>query len=305
MKEIDEENKYFRILNTLFYKALEKMPFDTLCTVLRVGGVSDANWDPFEESRDALDDFNWILEISGKERSERCQTRVALLMYCQLVEMTAPHEILINLLRCIHGDGYSVVPFFHLEKRGKKRKPFSCVPASANAKFKYICDKAAEYKEDELVSAIKAFFSDEIRNAFSHSDYIITDKHFRFTGELELEELGRIINECFKFYSAFIPLHHRWLYRLSQLRKYHKWPRYEVLELLSDENGVYGFNVHFSNGSKSTYSRRPTGIVAMNIFCEENGVGFMVGDIDAREPVWKVDGVPVEDWDALEEKGHV
>jgi len=29
-------------------------------------------------------------------------------------------------------------------------------------------------------------------------------------------------------------------------RKYHKWDNYEVLELLADENGVYGFNVHFS-----------------------------------------------------------
>jgi hypothetical protein len=53
--------------------------------------MSDANWDSFEESRSAFDDFNWVLEKTLCERSQSCQRRIALLMYCQAVEMTAPH----------------------------------------------------------------------------------------------------------------------------------------------------------------------------------------------------------------------
>ncbi len=62
-----------------------------------------------------------------------------------------------------------------------------------------------------------------------------------------------------------------------------------------------GFNVHFSNGSKATYSRRLSGIQATNLHFERSGhIGFMVGDLDALEPVWKINGMPVDDWDSLD-----
>jgi hypothetical protein len=298
-----EDNNYFELLNNLFTKAMDCNGFNTICTILRVGGMSDANWDPFEESRDAFEDFNWFLELSEEKRSIRCKIRVALLMYCQLVEMTAPHEILINLLNCLHGDRYSINPFGHLG-RSKKNVAFSYVPPSAKAKFKYICTKAQEYNERELIKSINTFFSDDIRNAFSHSDYIITDEYFRYTSgglaqQIKLEELSQLINECFSFYSAFMQLHRRWLIELSRIRKHHKCPQYEVMELLSDESGLYGFNVHFSNGSKATYSRKKTGIETINIMFEGDGMNYMVGFLDKLEPVWKINGVPVENWDEL------
>lgn len=299
-----EPNEYYALLDDMFNKAMATKGFNTICTLLRVGGMSDANWDPFEESRDAMDDFNWILDIAGKERTLRTQTRVALLMYCQLIEMTAPHEILVNLLRCIHGDDYSLSPLSHLG-RSKKDVLFSYVPPSAKAKFKYICEKAREYGVVDLANAIDTFFSDEIRNAFSHSDYIITDTYFRYTSgglakQIEIGELKHIINECFKFYSAFIVLHRRWLYQISKMKKYHKWQQYEVLELLSDESGLYGFNVHFSNGSKATYTRRKIGIETINLTFDDGELGYMIGYINKLEPVWKINGLPVVDWEALE-----
>jgi hypothetical protein len=298
-----EDNKYITLLNNLFNKAMTCKGFNTICTILRVGGMSDANWDPFEESRDALEDFNWFLEIAEEKRTKRCKIRVALLMYCQLIEMTAPHEILLNLLNCIHGDSYSLNPFGHLG-RSKKNVPFSYVPPSAKAKFKYICDKAQECNEPDLIRAINTFFSDEVRNAFSHSDYVITDDYFRYTSgglsqEIALAELSQIINECFSFYSAFIQLHRHWLLDLSKVKKYHRWPQYEVLELLSDENGLYGFSVHFSNGNKATYSRRKTGIEAINIMFEEDGLNYMVGFLDKLEPIWKINDIPIKNWDEL------
>jgi hypothetical protein len=64
---------------------------------------------------------------------------------------------------------------------------------------------------------------------------------------------------------------------------------------------VYGFNVHFSNGNKSTFSRTKDGVTQVNMRTS-NGVGFMVGMIDRLEPVWKVDGIPVTDWDELSKR---
>lgn len=300
-----KENKYLKLLNDIFLRAFQTSAFSTVCSVLRVGGMSDANWDPFEESRDAFEDFNWILEISGKKRTNRCQARVALLMYCQLVEMTAPHEILINLLRCVNGEHYIIAPFNHLG-RSKKGTPFSYVPPSAKVKFRYICEKAKEVNENSLITSINSVYYDYIRNAFSHSDYILTDEYFRYTEgglaqQIELSKLNEIIAECFDFYSAFMTLHRHWLQQLSKINKFHKWPQYEVLELLSDDSGLYGFHLHFSNGSKATYSRRRSGIDAINILFEEDkGINFMCGSIDELEPQWKINGVPVDDWDTLE-----
>lgn len=305
MGKTEEENRYYKLLNDLFFKAMKAEPFSTICSVLRVGGMSDANWDPFEESRDAFNDLSWILDITGEQRSEKCQLRVALLTYCQMVEMTAPHEILINLLRCISGEKYILNPTGHLG-RVKKNDIFYYVPPSAKKKFEYIAIKAKEQNVNDLAETIDSIFSDSIRNAFSHSDYIITDEFFRYTEgrldkQIKIEDIQTSINECFKFYSAFMSLHRHWLQELSKVSRYHKWPQYEVLELLSDESGLYGFNVHFSNGSKATYTRRKTGIEAVNVIFESEGsLNFMCGSIDKLEPRWKIDGVTVDDWGSLE-----
>jgi hypothetical protein len=32
------------------------------------------------------------------------------------------------------------------------------------------------------------------------------------------------------------------------------------------------------------------------------GIGFMIGMIDRLEPIWKIDGVPVTDWEELSKR---
>lgn len=288
---------YARVLDSLFSAAFSAYPFDALCTLLRMGGMADANWDPFEESRAAFDDYNWMLEKAGSERGERAARRVGLLMYCQAVEMTAPHEILANLLRCVAKKSYTVNPFSDLG-HSKKGRPFSWVPPSAKQKFQRIKKLAGYAGETELVAGVDKFFDERVRNAFSHSDYILTERYFRFTEgglaqQIAVELLDRLIAECFAFYGALLYLHREWLRVLGRGKRFHKWPNYEVLEILSsDEDGVYGFHVHFSNGSRGTYTRRKSGIEAINLtFENDGGINFMVGLLDELEPV--------EDWSAL------
>jgi hypothetical protein len=257
-------------LNELFFRSLRKNSFETLCALLRVSGFQDAGWDPFEESIEAFEDYNWLLEKATSERSEKSSWRVGLLMYCQLVEMTAPHELLENFLRILSGKKYHLRPFGHLG-RTKKKQLFSWIPPSAKVKFKELKKSAVDSKEKRLVEFIDSFFNDKVRNAFFHSDYIITEEYFRWTEsglaqQIPLKHLNTIISNCFSFYGALLWCHKYWLKELAQAPKFHKWPQYEILEILSTEDeGVYGFNVHFSNGNKATYSRTKKGTECINI----------------------------------------
>jgi hypothetical protein len=294
-------------LEKLFFKALSQRPFDTLCTVLRVGGMTDANWDAMEESIRAFEDCNWLLE-KASERSEECALRLNLLMYCQAIEMTAAHEILMNLLRCCAGEPYLIEPFFHL-RRVKKNDFMRYVPPSAKAKITEIKKTAQSIKETKLVEIIDGFFNDGIRNAFSHSDYIIEKGNLRWTEggpahQMKKEELDKVILACFAFYGALLQSNKKWLKLLALTPRFHKWQRYEVLEILSNqEDGVYGFNVHFSNGNKATYQRTKDGTKAVNLSFDKDGtINFFVGSLDELEKVWKVNGREIADWSSLEKE---
>ena len=302
---MNEENSY-NYLNELFNKAFEKNAFGFICSILRIRGMSDANWEPFDESRKAFEDYNWLLHKSEEENKSFCTLRIGLLMYCQAVEMSAPHEILANILRCINNQTHIHDPFESIKRR---KKDFSYSPPSAKSKFSKIKELADQINEGELKNLIDSFFDDKIRNAFIHSDYILTDSYFRYTEgqpaqQIELKTIQNKINNCIIYYSSFMKLHRDWLFKLAHLKKYHKWPNYEVLELLSSkEEGLYGFNVHFSNGSKATYSRRSSGVEAINIFFEKDGqLNFMSGSFEDLESIWKINGQPVDDWEEFNRK---
>lgn len=289
-------------LQGLIRRAFEKSGFDTLCTLLRVDGMSDPGWDPFEETRQALEDYNWMLEQVQQEKGDTAALRVGLLMYCQLVEMSGAHDMLYNLLRIVDGESFTIRPFMHLWRR---RGMLSYLPPSAKTKFKEICERCDKLGETALKHLISGFFNDDVRNAFSHSDYVLTEDWFRWTeggvaSQIDRSVLEELIAASFRFYSALVRLQKGWLTDLAGARCFHPWPNYEVLELLSDESGVYGFNIHFSNGSKATFSRRPEGVEAINMHFKNGEVGFFVGDLDALEQVYKVNGQNVDDWAELE-----
>ena len=72
------------------------------------------------------------------------------------------------------------------------------------------------------------------------------------------------------------------------------------LFFLSEEEKLVGFKVHFSNGSRAKYMRVKGQADAVNVMFEQNGsINYMIGDLEALEKVWKINGVPVTDWDAV------
>jgi len=302
-----ETSPAYGYLAGLVDRAFQHSGFDALCTLLRVGGMSDAGWDPLAEARRAFDDFNALLP-HAQARGPDAVRRVQLLIYCHAIEMTAGHELLLNLVRVASGKKYQVVPFRPLA-RPKKKKSFGLVPPTAKQKFRTIQELASSSGEPTLSDFIAGFFSDHVRNAFSHSDYILGEKHFRWmegtAKQIAIEKVDELIARCFEFYSSLLILQVQWLQALAQNGRFHKWPQYEVLELLTDESkAVCGFSIHFSNGAKATYERRASGVKAINMrFEKDQTVSFFCGDPNRLEPVHKINGVPVVNWDSVEGGG--
>lgn len=287
----------------LFQKAHEASPFDMLCTLLRPRGMHDAGWDVLDESQGTFDDFNWMLDHAQKEKGAASARRFALHYYCFLIEMSPVHEVILNVLRVISGQRYLPFPFAHLNKKKRKGDPWGVVPPSMTVKIREVLTLAGVSGEKDLTEHIKYVFDDKIRNAIAHSDYTLTDSSFRtrdggWAKAVPLAEIDQKIGFAFVFFSGLLKAFNNLKYALGSAPTFHKWDRYEVLELLKDKNGVYGFHVHFSNGSRSTFARTKEGVTQINMTLRD-GVGFMVGDISKLEPVWKVNGVPVTDWNRL------
>ncbi|MFA5554547.1 MAG: hypothetical protein WCZ89_06930 [Phycisphaerae bacterium] len=296
---------YISYLDTLFGRAYKSNPLELLFAILRVGYLVDQDWDPFEESQRAFKELNWLMEKADKELSDIASSRIALLMYCQVVEMTVPHILLANSLNIIAGKPYVMDPFFDLSHQRKKGF-LNRIPASATVKMHRIKKLAKEVQELKLIETIESFFDDRVRNAFSHSDYIFTKDYFRWTeggpaSQMSMSDLEDKIRICFAFYGALLECGSRWRRSFGKFPRYHKLPNYEVLELLKDEEElVTGFKIHFSNGSYASYSRGPDGSKPMNVRPNQDGsINFFVGDLDKFEKVWKIDGKPVTNWDKV------
>lgn len=294
--------EYHDLWFRLFEKAFSVSSFDTLCTLLRPGAMHGAGWDVLDEAESTFADFNWMLDVAQKEKGKATARRFALYYYCFLVEMTAIHATIINVLRCVSGEHYVAFPFQHLYRRRKKDN--QSIPPSMIQKVKAIRDAATRADESELAEKIGYVFDERLRNAVAHSDYILTANELRVREpgpgkSVSLKDVDRKVNYTFRFLSGLLSAVNNMKYALRRSPKYHKWENYEVLELLANEHGVYGFHVHFSNGNKSTFMRTKDGVTQINMRTSD-GIGFMVGMIDDLEPVWKVNGVPVDDWKSLQ-----
>jgi hypothetical protein len=301
------KDEYLAYLDDLFDRAWRRNNFDVLCTLLRVGGWHGERWDPFEESIAAFDELNWLMAKAAADRGDGCAARVALLMYCQAIEMTAPHVILANLLRIVAAKRYVVDPFADLIRRPNKNNIFVAIPPSAKKKFGRIQELARTAGDQRLEPIVGSFLDDRVRNAFSHSDYVLTDDTFRWTegglpAQITREELNAKLQSCSKFYGALLGAHRSWLRAIGQLPRFHQLPGYEVLEIVRDEEGAAcGFKLHFSNGELASYRRTRTGSEPLNVVPQRDGtINFFCGVLSDREAIWKVNGVPVTDWDALE-----
>jgi hypothetical protein len=317
MTEEDIESTRQKYVDTLKPLFLPEDPVSNdivnyFASLLRIVGMEDKGWDPYLESRAILEDLNAILqaELPKATFGDKNLTlwRMGLLMYSHIVEMDAPYEVIANLLRFRLGKGYSPNPFYMFLNADQKKR-FRKSGIYPKQKIEII--KALSAESNLPVGDIfDQFYNGKLRNAISHSDYILTDEEFRCrngTGgvrafSISLRELNEIITRAKIFISTFFGLETaaRECWGGQKHRAVPYDPVYKGLMevLVRDDDLMCGFKVHWPNHSESVYRRADDGIEMINCMLdiEHATIQFMVG-LYAREPgkfspLVEKDGVP-------------
>ena len=158
-----------KVFQPLFEKAKEADEFEFCCTILRIRGMEGAGWDPLRES----DQFSQqLMSLIDSPLVNIMKIRLLLFLYCHLTEMDDLYNIIGNLLMVIKGERYSINPYIAQLHKSRKEARY---PVS---KIERICELANEVDLPEVGNIFKQFFVKQIRNAFYHSDYIITNESF-------------------------------------------------------------------------------------------------------------------------------
>jgi len=195
---------YAAYLLSLFQKAHAKGGFNFILTVLRFDGASFGMWDPMVEAREALEDYSELIReaASDPDKGKRLY-RLSILVYCHAIEMSAPYEILHNVLRCVEGKTYQMRPFSHLirQRKGKRGVLWNdAIPPSPASKIAELRKSCHGMGETKLVEIIESFYRQDIRNAFYHSDYCLDLEQRKlnipampFAKTISLEEVDGIL----------------------------------------------------------------------------------------------------------------
>lgn len=270
----DVSQQYVEGLSSLFdWDGVD--PIDFASALLRAGGMENGGWDPLAESRAFLSDLVSLQLVELPRASfasqEATRWRLALLAYAHLVEMDGPYEVLMNLTRVRAGKSHVVDPF--RSKQGKKR----LYPAD---KIKRIGDAVEEQGRSTLRDLFGSFYDNNLRNAVSHSDFIIHPEGFRsrgsrfresaeyltFSQQMSLERLEGMLSNAFGFYSALFQLHATALRELPVPSLFVVDEEYKgVGELIVESGALRGFVIHWPNGLDSIYRRTPDGCDAINV----------------------------------------
>lgn len=268
-------------------------------SLLRIVGMEDAGWDPHLESRALLDDLNSLLQIElPKDRfpdSDITTWRLGLLFYSHIVEMDAPYEVLMNLLRFRLGKGYSPNPYY-MFLSDKERKRYKSSRISPKLKIE-ILRKLGNEAGIPVAELIDEFYYSDLRNAISHSDFILNSESFRCRGgsgawsafSLPLERVNEVITKAKVFAGTFFGLD-REARRIWGTHKQRAIPydaTYKgLMEVLVDADDLLcGFKVHWPNNSESVYRRTAEGIEMTNCMLDLKNatIQLMVG-LYARKP---------------------
>ncbi|MFW6030403.1 MAG: hypothetical protein ACOCRO_09140 [Halanaerobiales bacterium] len=245
MKDI---NVSLDILENLFDRAKECDEFEFCCTLLRVKGLEDYGWDPLLESDELISQFSRLLELPIKDIFKM---RTLLFLYSHTTEIDDFYNITANLIRIIMGERYVLNPF------KPELHPSGQAAYSPKSKIERINEWSQEVNMNDLGEVYNSFLIKQVRNAFFHSDYVLSNNEFRIIKGEKINIDGKITSSI--NYSLLIPRielalnlvrklislvnKYRSSYREEKVIKPKLFNETDSVKLLVNETGLVGFKI--------------------------------------------------------------
>jgi hypothetical protein len=156
-------------LTPLFREAKNTDEFEYCCTLLRLRGLDFQRLDPLLETSDLSRQLTRLLDAPI---DPTLRLRLGLFLYCHLSEADDPPRIVANLLRVVQGQRYTLDPFAGVvHSSGQDAR-------SPLARALRVAEWADSQGFSDLAAVYRAFILRPVRNAFFHSDYVVTDALF-------------------------------------------------------------------------------------------------------------------------------
>jgi len=131
-------------------------------------GEEGPGWCTWEETNRAFDEY---LEFINQKPTTSFRIRVALGFYCHLAEASGFYEAPKNLLRVAGGEEHRLWPFLELNR--KHAETGKVIAPNANRIFWDLIGHSKSLGFEKLSEVFRDAFDSDIRNAYSHADYII------------------------------------------------------------------------------------------------------------------------------------
>ena len=250
------------LLDNLFNEAQSEDSGNYIFTLLRINGITLNTIDPLLELREKLQTFDAGLATQG-----------LLSEYCSLSGINEPLSLIANILNCIRGKPYNLSPFQHL---CTGHFPNFIKPTTSQV-VKELVNMAMELKKPQIAQLIEKAYPSEILDSCASN--VSFNKH---------DSLQIALEHCRSFLSSLLEVYFSKRLEFSDWPRFHKLPRFEVMELLiNDVDGLYGLNIHFSNGNKATFARHRDSTECRNIRLGVP-ISFMTGSLDNLRHEWRV-----------------
>lgn len=160
---------YQDIFSNIFDAAKKNDEFEFCCTLMRIRGAESPGWDTLNESNTLTQQ---LLSLIHSPLQPDFKLRLTLFLYCHLTEMSDFYSIPANMLRIIDGERYSMNPFNPTAHNSGKEAKYPIV------KIERISEWADDAGHPGVSDLYRNLLVKEVRNAFFHSDYILTDDSF-------------------------------------------------------------------------------------------------------------------------------
>jgi len=190
--------RYMTAMDPAFARARDRSEFEFLLCLLRVRGVQDAGWDPYETTLRAVPA---ICAAHEQVTDYEAQRHLDLWVYGHILEASEPYEILANLLAVARGDRFKLERF--PVRRGGR-------PLSPETKIRILAKAAAAEGVPQIVTPLTESWDRTLRNAVFHADYSLHGADLRTLRPMRKythDETMLLINRALAYHNALAALY--------------------------------------------------------------------------------------------------